>query len=197
MRKAVQQRTLETRARLVAVAHELIAQGSYESLRIEEIVLRAGVAKGTFFAHFVDKDSLMDLLIGERIDALLDQAQARTPPANADQVVERLLPLLDFMTSERYVFDVMLRRSGAAAHEDIGPIALSLGRMTGIVAQWLTKGRFRTDVPADVLAEGVEAFVVQVVALNFCALHNQTGLRSRLKTYLRAWLNAPAPASGG
>ena len=60
MRKPRQKRTLETRARLIAAAEAVVEQSGYEALRVEEVVLRAGVAKGTFFAHFGDKDELMD-----------------------------------------------------------------------------------------------------------------------------------------
>lgn len=188
MKKAVQQRTLDTRARLTAVAHELVTQKGFEALRIEEVVLGAGVAKGTFFAHFKDKDELMDLLIGERISALLDQMATRPAPRDVDQLVKRLLPVVDLMASERYVFDVILRRSGAAALEEIGPIALTFGRLEEIVGQWLEQGAFRKDVPNDILVEGVEAFLVQTLALNFCALHRDKRMKDRLMPYLRAWL---------
>lgn len=193
MKKAVQQRTLETRARLTAVAHELVADKGFEALRIEEVVLRAGVAKGTFFAHFQDKDELMDLLIGERMNTLLDQMATRAAPRDAEQLARRLMPVVDLMSSERYVFDVILRRSGAAALEEIGPIALSFGRLGEIVGQWLDQGNFRKDVPNDILVEGVEAFLVQTLALNFCALHRDKPMKDRLLPYLRAWL---APAAG-
>ena len=188
MKKAVQQRTLDTRARLTAVAHELVTQKGFEALRIEEVVLGAGVAKGTFFAHFKDKDELMDLLIGERISALLDQMATRPAPRDVDQLVKRLLPVVDLMASERYVFDVILRRSGAAVLEEIGPIALTFGRLEEIVGQWLEQGAFRKDVPNDILVEGVEAFLVQTLALNFCALHRDKRMKDRLLPYLRAWL---------
>ncbi|MDP2016975.1 TetR/AcrR family transcriptional regulator [Hydrogenophaga sp.] len=193
MRKAVQQRTLETRARLTAVAHELVTDKGFEALRIEEVVLGAGVAKGTFFAHFQDKDELMDLLIGERISALLDQMAGRAAPRDVDQLAKRLMPVVDLMASERYVFDVILRRSGAAAMEEIGPIALTFGRLEEILGQWLTQGAFRKDVPNDILVEGVEAFLVQTLALNFCALHRDKPMKDRLLPYLRAWL---APVGG-
>ncbi|MEM6624872.1 MAG: helix-turn-helix domain-containing protein, partial [Pseudomonadota bacterium] len=76
MKRAVQKRTLETRARLIAAAEEIVARDGYEALRVEEVVLRAGVAKGTFFAHFRDKDVLMERLIGPKIDAELDRIAA-------------------------------------------------------------------------------------------------------------------------
>jgi AcrR family transcriptional regulator len=193
MKKAVQQRTLETRSRLTSVADELAAEKGFEALRIEEVVQRAGVAKGTFFAHFKDKDELMDLLIGERIDSLLDGMATGPAPRNADQLARRLMPLVELMSSERYVFEVILRRSGAMAVEEIGPIASTFGRLGELVGQWLAQGTFRKDVPLEILVEGVEAFLVQTLALNFCALHKDKSMKARLQPYLRAWL---APVAG-
>ena len=196
MRKAVQQRTLETRARLTEVAQALVTEKGFEALRIDEVVQRAGVAKGTFFAHFTDKDELMDLLIGERINAQIDRLAAATPPRTADQLARRLMPLLELMASERYVFDVILRRSGAAAMEEIGPIATTFERMGQVCGPWLATGEFRKDVPVDLLVEGVQALLIQTLALHFCALHQHKPMKDRLLPYLRAWLGPfdPAPA---
>ncbi|MDO9290436.1 MAG: TetR/AcrR family transcriptional regulator [Hydrogenophaga sp.] len=193
MKKAVQQRTLETRSRLTSVADQLVAEKGFEALRIEETVQAAGVAKGTFFAHFKDKDELMDLLIGQRIETLLDRMAAEPEPRDADQLAQHLMPLVELMSSERYVFDLIMRRSGAMAVEEIGPIALSFGRLGELVGQWLAQGAFRRDVPIEILVEGVEAFLMQTLALNFCALHKDKTMKARLQPYLRAWL---APAAG-
>ncbi|MEZ5706563.1 MAG: TetR/AcrR family transcriptional regulator [Burkholderiaceae bacterium] len=192
MRKAVQQRTLETRARLIGMAQEMVNERGFEALRIDELVLRAGVAKGTFFAHFADKDELMDLLIGERINAQLDRMAAQKPPRTTDQVVTSLMPLLALMSAERYVFDVILRRSGSAALEEIGPIAETFERMGVVMGPWLALGEFRKDVPVELLVEGVQAMVIQTLALNFCAIHQRQPMKDRLRSYLRAWLNPVA-----
>ena len=92
-----------------------------------------------------------------------------------------------------YVFDVILRRSGAMAVEEIGPIASTFGRLGELMGQWLAQGAFRKDVPLEILVEGVEAFLVQTLALNFCALHKDKSMKARLQPYLRAWL---APSVG-
>ncbi|MEM6664412.1 MAG: helix-turn-helix domain-containing protein, partial [Pseudomonadota bacterium] len=128
MARAVQKRTLETRARLIAAAEDVIADAGFEALRVEEVVLRAGTAKGTFFAHFKDKDALMDLIIGARIDAELDRMAAARAPRTVSEMVAALMPLCDLMTCERYVFDVIMRYSGAAGIEEIGAIATTFGR---------------------------------------------------------------------
>ncbi len=189
MNKPIQKRTLVTRAKLLDAARNAISSKGFGAMRVEEVVREAGVAKGTFFAHFPDKDALMDVIIGARIDAHLDEIERLPPPWDLDDMVSHLLPLLHFMTSERYVFDVILRHSGAAAREEVGPIAQTFGRQIEVMAGWLSDGPFRKDVSAELLADGVQAFAVQSMALHFCAIHSGETMQARLKTYLNAWLN--------
>ncbi|WP_054003988.1 TetR/AcrR family transcriptional regulator [Shimia sp. SK013] len=192
MARAIQQRTLKTRAKLLDAANAVITENGYEALRVEEVVLRAGVAKGTFFAHFKDKDALMDQLIGAEIDRHLDMIEAQGVPETIDGMAAALMPLVKFMSCERYVFDVILRHSGAAANAGIGPIATTFGRQAEVTATWLADMPFRRDISPDLQAEGVQAFVVQAISLVFCALHNSVDPQERLAIYLRAWLTPNA-----
>lgn len=188
MKAATQARTLKTRARLTEAAQQVIADSGYSETRVEEIVRRAGVAKGTFFAHFRDKDALMDQLIGARIDALLDGMAARQTPDTVEALIDALTPLMQLMTCERYVFDVIIRHSGAAAKEEIGPIAMTFGRFIDVVSRWMLAENIRKDAAPEILAEGVQAFMVNAMALNFCALHNDSTVEDRLRPYLELWL---------
>lgn len=188
MKAATQARTLKTRARLIEAAQQVIAESGYSETRVEEIVRRAGVAKGTFFAHFRDKDALMDQLIGARIDALLDGMEARQAPDTVEALIDALTPLMQLMTCERYVFDVIIRHSGAAAKEEIGPIAMTFGRFIDVVSRWMRAENIRKDAAPEILAEGVQAFMVNAMALNFCALHNDSTVEDRLRPYLELWL---------
>lgn len=193
MKQPLQQRTLRTRAKLTAAAEAVIAASGFEALRVEEVVSRAGVAKGTFFAHFRDKDALMDQIIGGRIDVILDEMAASPEPSTVEEMARAMMPLMRFMTCERYVFDLTLRYSGAASVEEIGPIARTFGRQLEILANWLGDDKFRSDINAELKAEGVHAFMLQAMAAKFCALHSATSIQDRLVPYLRAWLS-PAPA---
>lgn len=189
MARATQQRTLETRARLITAAKEIISTSGFEAMRVEEVVLRAGTAKGTFFAHFPDKDALMDLIIGGRINEYLDALETGPAPGSAQEIAELLMPLCEFMTHERYVFDVVLRHSGAAAKEEVGVIATTFGRQIEIFENWLRVQKFRPDISIELQAEGIHAFMLQAMALRFCALHNSTAINDRLGPYLEAWLS--------
>lgn len=188
MARQLQKRTLKTRAKLVEVATDLVAQHGYGALRTEEVVLGAGVAKGTFFSHFKDKDALMDLLIGGGLDACLDDLEAAPNPPTVEAMIALHLPMLRFMTQERYVFDVILRLSGAAAQAEIGVIATTFGRYLEISSRWFPGEKFRRDVPPALLAEGMQAFLTQAMALHFCTLHAGMSMEERLSIYLRAWL---------
>ncbi|WP_321501025.1 TetR/AcrR family transcriptional regulator [Breoghania sp.] len=194
MTRLPQKRTLETRRRLIAAARQIVGRHGYSALRVEDVVAEAGVAKGTFFAHFADKDVLMDLLLGEEIDGLIDEMMRARAPRDAQEVTAVLMPLCDFMVRERYVFDVILRHSGAAAREEIGPIARTFLRQVEAFAQWFAAGEFRRDISPALLAEGVQAFATQAMAMHFCALHGDQPLRSRLEIYLKAWLEPPQMA---
>lgn len=188
MKKPVQKRTLETRAKLLNSAQKIISNKGFGAMRVEEVVADAGVAKGTFFAHFHDKDALMDQIVGANIDEHLDDLVTQAPPQTVNDLIERLLPLMGFMTHERYVFDLIIRHSGAAAKEDIGPIARTFDRQIVLLSEWLAQGSFRKDVTPDILAEGIQAFAVQCMALHFCAINTEPPMRTRLTTYLNAWL---------
>lgn len=189
MARAIQQRTLQTRAKLVDAAKAVIAELGYEAMRVEEVVVRAGVAKGTFFAHFKDKDALMDMLIGAEIDRHLDLIGAQPVPKTIEEMAAAMMPLVEYMSCERYVFDVILRHSGAAANSEIGPIAMTFGRQAEVTANWLKDQPFRKDISAELQAEGVQAFVVQAISLVFCSMHNAISPQDRVETYLRAWLS--------
>ncbi|WP_238323412.1 TetR/AcrR family transcriptional regulator [Actibacterium atlanticum] len=187
----MQQRTLKTRANLVEAARAIVLDVGYEGLRTEEVVKRASVAKGTFFAHFADKDALLELLIGEALLECLDQMAERPAPVTVPEVVEHLMPLIGLMTQSRFVFDVIVRHSGAAVVESLGPIAQSFDLQYAVFAKWFDPEGdhpFRRDVPPELLAEGIQAFAIQAMALMFCAINSVTSVEDRLTVYLNAWL---------
>jgi AcrR family transcriptional regulator len=47
-----------TRSQIVAAASSLFAQRAVESVTVDDVVAKAGVAKGTFYVHFDDLAAL-------------------------------------------------------------------------------------------------------------------------------------------
>ena len=180
---------MKTRARLLAAARDIIDERGEEALRVEDVVAAAGVAKGTFFAHFRDKDALFERLIAEEIDLFLDALEQAPPFRDVDDVVTAVLPMFEYMAASRFRFDIILRFSGAAAARSIGPVTMNFGRRDAILTKLMTGAPFRTDISPKLLAEGIDAFGIQAIALAHCAINCvEMPLRERLRVYLQAWL---------
>ena len=57
---------VRNRARLIDAGRAALADGGLD-VSIEEIVRRAGFAKGTFFRHFSGKEALVRALLADRL----------------------------------------------------------------------------------------------------------------------------------
>lgn len=68
----VDRRVQKTRKLLQDALIELVAEKSYESVSIREILDRANVGRSTFYAHFQDKDQLLHSIL-DRLDELFSQ----------------------------------------------------------------------------------------------------------------------------
>ena len=81
-------RAARTRAALVSAGFDLLAEKPIDAIPIDEVVVKAGVAKGSFFNHFADKQAFAEAIATEVRLELEDQI-AR---ANADVAdpVERI-----------------------------------------------------------------------------------------------------------
>ena len=65
-----QEKRARTRAALVAAAKSLFALRSIESVTVDEIIVAAGLAKGTFYTHFEDLDALTAAVADELVAAV-------------------------------------------------------------------------------------------------------------------------------
>lgn len=104
-------RAARTRAALLAAGFELLAERPIDAIAIDDIVARAGVAKGSFFNHFTDKQGFANA-IGAAVRLELE---ARVDAANAG-VADPVLRLaggmreaVAFALDERKRAIVMLR----------------------------------------------------------------------------------------
>ncbi|MET4387762.1 AcrR family transcriptional regulator [Bradyrhizobium sp. F1.4.3] len=73
-------RTAERRAAIVdAAMEEFIARG-FAATRLDDIAKRAGVAKGTIYLHFKDKESMFEELVRTVIVPVVARLNALPPP---------------------------------------------------------------------------------------------------------------------
>src|SRR5256885_15059173 len=77
------ERAAERRSAIIEAAmDEFIARG-FAATRLDDVAKRAGVAKGTIYLHFKDKEALFEELIRTAIVPLVSRLVAGPPPAGA------------------------------------------------------------------------------------------------------------------
>src|SRR5207247_4271666 len=77
------ERAAERRGAIIEAAmDEFIARG-FAATRLDDVARRAGVAKGTIYLHFKDKEALFEELIRTAIVPLVSRLVAGRPPAGA------------------------------------------------------------------------------------------------------------------
>jgi len=194
--RKLQQRRLDTRARLLEVASQIVSTQGYGALRVEDVSLQAGTAKGTLFTHFKDKDGLLGVIIGKHVESYLDDLAELPHPGDVAELCDLLAPLMTYVAQDRIIFDLLLRYSGATGLETEDTITQFFLRQAAILTGWLgqmqSKGQVRTDHPPEILAEGVQAFESHVLGLWFCTDHAADGSPAdALEQFLQAWLVLP------
>src|SRR5688572_7156178 len=60
---------------VLAAAEELLAEGPLGQLTVKDLIARAGVARGSFYAHFASLEAVVVALIGQIFDELYDAAR--------------------------------------------------------------------------------------------------------------------------
>lgn len=66
-------RSTNTKARLFEAALQLISERGFTGTTVDEIVERAGVAKGTVYYHFKSKTELVEALIASELEPLAER----------------------------------------------------------------------------------------------------------------------------
>lgn len=72
-------RAQRTRAALIAAGFDLLVERPIDAIAIDQVVAHAGVAKGSFFNHFADKQDFADAIATEvrlEVEALVTAANA-------------------------------------------------------------------------------------------------------------------------
>jgi AcrR family transcriptional regulator len=74
-------RAAERRAAIVAAAMDEFIASGFAATRLDDIAKRAGVAKGTIYLHFKDKESMFEELVRTVIVPVVARLAAPPPPA--------------------------------------------------------------------------------------------------------------------
>jgi AcrR family transcriptional regulator len=133
-------RTGRTRAALLAAGHELLADRSIDALAVDDIVQTAGVAKGSFYNHFDDKQALVSTIcndIRQQIETAVDHVNAQVEDP-ALRVVRALAVYVSYMLASEQRANLIMRLNVGVA-STANPVNAGVLRD---VAAGLRSGRF-------------------------------------------------------
>ena len=92
-------RVQRTRGLLHEALASLIHEKPYDGIVVKEILARANVGRSTFYAHFRDKEDLLESSIRDVLDE--GKALSASPGKNSDQFLERTLHLFEHVERHR------------------------------------------------------------------------------------------------
>ncbi len=107
------------RQRIVAAAVALFAEQGYDATSVNQVVARAGVAKGALYHHFESKDDLLYEVYRELVDRQLAGlrtilAEGRPPAATLRALIDDLVSTTAASAAEAKVFARESHRLGDA-----------------------------------------------------------------------------------
>ena len=140
----------DTRQRLFEAAVELIAEQGFSATTVDDIALRAEVAKGTVYYNFASKTALFEELLRHGIGLLTDEfraAVAGLPPREAVAALVRAQ--LEYIRRYRAFAQLLLSEMWRTNREWQQTLVLLREQAIGVIAETVQAGVDSGDLPAD------------------------------------------------
>jgi AcrR family transcriptional regulator len=171
-------RPADRRARieLLRAAEGVFSERGLAEAKVEEITLRAGVSKGSFYSHFDSKEDCFRQIVETflaRLTAVVLDAPLDPAVASAEDVVRHVVEqdrrVFDFCWQNRALLRMMLRGGGGDGHsflvEELG--ARVRERVEQSLSVLMERGVYRAfdvSVVSALLAGGYDRLVRDVIA---------------------------------
>lgn len=203
MSRKPQKRTHETKARILEAARQLTEGEPFDAVSMDAIARQSGVAKGSLFAHFTDKNGLLSHVVAERLQAIVDDwdVAGSARGSRLEDLLDRSMALVDLLSADRAVLQIYLDYSGATSSNVSEPFSASLealeDRLFSFLSHWREAGggpfALRTDLDVAALASGVSAFVTTAAIYRACErIGSRAECIALLESQFTAWLKGPA-----
>ena len=188
-----------TKKRLFDAAMDLIGERGFTDASVDEIVERAGVAKGTVYYHFAGKAELLEALIADRLRPLINDfdeaaaAHADNPRAAIEALVRAELEFLSerssfskLLLTEMWREDRLWRKTLVLLRQELLTVVRT------VIAQGIESGDFRDDIDPDFGASALFGMTA-TVALDWLAFEPTKPLEEVLRQITKVAFNAIRP----
>ena len=151
----------DKRERILRAAIKVFARKGFYATRVSEIAKAAGVADGTIYLYFKNKDDVLVSIFDDRISRLLvvirqEMAACATVEERITRVVELQLGLLEGQRDLAEVVTVNLRQSSKLLKQYAAPLFNEyIELIAGTIAEGQREGALRTDINPKVAARSL------------------------------------------
>ena len=152
----------DKRSRILDAAEKVFARRGFFHARVSEIAREAGVADGTIYFYFKNKDDLLISLFEsrmERVTAELSAALERVGPAPADRLRAFFTIYAELVVAHPELAEVLtveLRQSSKFMKEYQNPrFSDFLKLLAGVIADGQESGDFDRALPAPIAARAI------------------------------------------
>lgn len=140
----------DTRQRLYEAAVELIAEQGFSATTVDDIALRAKVAKGTVYYNFASKTALFEELLRHGIGLLTDDFRRAVHGLAPRDAVDALIRAqLDYIRRYRAFAQLLLSEMWRTNREWQQTLVLLREQAIGVIAETMQAGVDGGDLPAD------------------------------------------------
>lgn len=159
--KGKSRRGTDKRERILRAAIKVFARKGFYATRVSEIAKAAGVADGTIYLYFENKDDVLVSIFEDRITKLIKVLRDEVDRADGFEdklrrVIELQLGLLEGQRDLAEVVTVNLRQSSRLLKQYAQPLFTEyLEVIAGVVAEGQREGVVRGDVNPWVVARGL------------------------------------------
>ncbi len=155
-----------TRARLVESARSLFADSGVHGVTTHDIARQAGVAAGTFYLYFKDKQHIFREIVysaverlRERLDSAIDDA-----PDVPSAIRRHAEALVDFAAENRDLVRIVFSRDHGAARMESDVLDRLAASGANALRERVKTGSFRGSLDVEVAAQALTGMFARVVA---------------------------------
>jgi TetR/AcrR family fatty acid metabolism transcriptional regulator len=151
----------DKRERIMEAAIRVFAQGGFYATRVSDIAKEAGVADGTIYLYFENKDDVLISIFQDRIGKLIEvlrEVAGRDEPVDerVRRIIELQLGLLEGRRDLAEVVTVNLRQSSKLLKQYAAPLFSEyLELIASVIAEGQKSGAFRRDVSPRIAARAL------------------------------------------
>jgi AcrR family transcriptional regulator len=189
----------DTRQKLFEAAVDLIAEQGYSATTVDDIALRAGVAKGTVYYNFASKTELFEGLLRHGIGLLTAEFRAAVAGKEPRAAVNALIRAqLEYIQRYRSFAQLLLAEMWRTNREWQQTLTLLREEALDVIAETITAGIEAGELDAALdprLASSALFGVGLVVAVDWLVFQPDRPIdeiEASLTTILRARINPPS-----